>query len=329
MNRMGDSYRPSDSTRRQDDRFRRDRHDRPGQSRHGGQYGRDRRDGRNARGGRGGRPGFFKKAAERPFLVTNRAPTPELLPGMDETEDHAPKFKPLEDLDGGDSELDGDEQEGEDAAGDNEDDQPKKKQARTSASTGADGNSVPKWSNPDPYTALPPPDESLVKKKDVVKLIRKARLESQKEAARPVAEADDFISFNFDEDKESEQDEDDMSISSGATARDSRQADGANAQSQSFSHRTEVIGPRPPPAMNGRTDFTPLNKPVLDTSSDPDLGNRKRTYDDRIKGPSMVPKPTPKYPAKGSITREWKAVPEYDSTPWVRDHSKTVNMADW
>ncbi len=62
----------------------------------------------------------------------------------------------------------------------------------------------PKWSNPDPYTALPPPDETQVKRPDFVKLIRKARVSAT--AAEPliggdaVTTNDDFISFGADDD---------------------------------------------------------------------------------------------------------------------------------
>lgn len=54
----------------------------------------------------------------------------------------------------------------------------------------------PKWSNPDPYTALPPPDESQHKRVDVVKLIRKARLAAaQPKANDAVVDNLDFISL--------------------------------------------------------------------------------------------------------------------------------------
>ena len=59
----------------------------------------------------------------------------------------------------------------------------------------------PKWSNPEYFTVLPPPDDSLRKKKDVVKLIRKARVALTKtdERESEVVANDDFISLDFDE----------------------------------------------------------------------------------------------------------------------------------
>ena len=78
----------------------------------------------------------------------------------------------------------------------------KRRALATSFRNAQDGASEPRWSNPDPYTALPPVDENQRKRKDVVKLIRKARKESEAAAAErnQVAANDDFISFAMDED---------------------------------------------------------------------------------------------------------------------------------
>jgi hypothetical protein len=59
------------------------------------------------------------------------------------------------------------------------------------------------------------------------------------------------------------------------------------------------------------------------------LGNRKRTYDDRIKGPTeMRNKRGKKAKADGSILDTWYARGEV--MPWcVRDHSATLNMGFW
>lgn len=318
VNRLNDTYRPSDSSRRH--------YNRRGQASHGGRPDpRDRRPPRGRPTERRGRGGFSKKAAERPFLVTKRAPTPELLPGMDDAEEHAPKFKAFDDL--SESESDSATSSTDASAGE-EEGQPKKKQARTSAVGAADGNNVPKWSNPDPYTALPCPDESAAKKKDVVQLIRKARVAAAVTDSKPVAEADDFISFNFDDDKDDEEDdedeEEDMSISSGSKP---GQSNASGTTSKSFSHRTEVVGERP--VAKGSDNSSTAKPRALDTSTNPDLGNRKRTYDDRIKLPPMVPKPAPRYPAKGGMLKDWRPDPEFDESPWLIDHSRTVDMAHW
>src|SRR2546423_6614747 len=57
-----------------------------------------------------------------------------------------------------------------------------------------------RWSNPDPYTSLPPLDDTTRKRKDVVKLIRKARVEPAATPKNSVANDQDFISFDVDGD---------------------------------------------------------------------------------------------------------------------------------
>lgn len=66
----------------------------------------------------------------------------------------------------------------------------------------ADGDSIPKWSNPEMYTALPPPEELRPGKKiDFVQLIRKAKNEAaeKSDATNAVVANDDFISFGDDD----------------------------------------------------------------------------------------------------------------------------------
>ncbi len=57
---------------------------------------------------------------------------------------------------------------------------------------------TPKWSNPDPYTALPPPPEATGKRTDVVRLIRKAKI-SDESSHKPMdlAKNEDFISLDM------------------------------------------------------------------------------------------------------------------------------------
>ena len=59
-------------------------------------------------------------------------------------------------------------------------------------------SAIPKWSNPDPYTVLPPVDEEQRKNKNVVKLIRKARVATERDETTQteVAANNDFISFD-------------------------------------------------------------------------------------------------------------------------------------
>lgn len=81
---------------------------------------------------------------------------------------------------------------------DSDADEPARKRARTSAATTSKPEQeVPRWSNPDPYTALPPPDESTRKKKDMVQLIRKARVEAEAKKPTTQTEGLDFISCDL------------------------------------------------------------------------------------------------------------------------------------
>ncbi|CBX99751.1 hypothetical protein LEMA_P073400.1 [Plenodomus lingam JN3] len=168
--------------------------------------------GRNNANGfrRGGRGGFRKAAPHERALLRPRADTsPERAMGVS---DGPNRFLNLDDL-SDDEEADMDVESRDSASEDGQvggqvdgevdsSDGSNRKIARTQTSNRADGASAPKWSNPDPYTVLPPPDEATGKKTDFVKLIRKAKnLAAEKEAAHnAVAANDDFISFGDDDD---------------------------------------------------------------------------------------------------------------------------------
>lgn len=185
---------------------------------------------------------------------------------------------------------------------------PSKKRARMDAGDVA-ADSAPKWSNPDPYTALPCPDESQRKKKDVVKLIRKARLEEAKPAT--ATEAEDFISFLSDDEEESE-----------------------NSPDEAPPPPPKELPPPPPPdAPTGpRTSNAlppgPSSLPPKPDRSGP-LGSRKRTADDVIKPPDyeIQKKPSMK-PAKGMLVASWMQKANEEPCPWATvDHSATSDMA--
>lgn len=196
---------------------------------------------------------------------------------------------------------------------------PSKKRARTTAATDS-GDAAPKWSNPDPYTALPCPDETTRKKRDVVKLIRKARVE---ESAKPTAptEAEDFISFDLTEDED-----DDESVI------------------EVPKPPSEPAPPPPPPpdapsgprSARAKRAVTPIDQtgatknqslPVPDRSGP--LGSRKRTANDEIKPPDygQLKKANMK-PAKGLLIPMFQPKPDEEPCPWATvDHSATSDMA--
>lgn len=165
----------------------------------GGQHGpRDSRrgDSNGYRGRGGGRGGYRKpQAHERALLTVQDRGSPERTLGV---ADGSNKFMNLEDM----SEEEGEEKgsgDAEETPGESEDGV--HKIART-ANERADGNSVPKWSNPEVYDALPPPEELRPGKKiDFVQLIRKAKNEAAEkgDGNNAVAANDDFISFGDDD----------------------------------------------------------------------------------------------------------------------------------
>lgn len=165
----------------------------------GGQHGqRDSRrgDSNNYRGRSGGRGGYRKpQAHERALLTVQDRGSPERTLGV---ADGSNKFMNVDDM----SEEEAEEDVAKDADENSADaDNVVHKIART-ANGRADGDSVPKWSNPEIYSALPPPEELRPGKKiDFVQLIRKAKNEAAErgDSNNAVAANDDFISFGDDD----------------------------------------------------------------------------------------------------------------------------------
>ncbi|SMY22167.1 unnamed protein product [Zymoseptoria tritici ST99CH_1A5] len=165
--------------------------------------GRGRGRGRGQFRGRGGR-GFLPRPAHSRDLLKNndRATTPELMEGMNE----GAKSQYIEYVSSSEDDADAAS-----TGGDLADDAPLHKRARTGVDAAA-ADSVPKWSNPDPYTVLPPTDFSVAPKKDIVQTIRKAKVEAaaQNASTNAIKENADFISFDdLQEDEEEEEIEQD------------------------------------------------------------------------------------------------------------------------
>lgn len=140
--------------------------------------------------------------ASRPLLVARRERTPELIGNAENDQGQAKKFHAIEDLtDSEEVDMDiSSAEEEEDDDDDGDDDQPPRKKRAIEATTddAGEASSQPKWSNPDPYTVLPPQDEGRGKKVDFVKLIRKARIASavsKPDDNNAVASNEDFISL--------------------------------------------------------------------------------------------------------------------------------------
>lgn len=270
----------------------------------------DRRDYASNRG-RGYRP--KPPTADRPLLTFQRGTTPEQLLGMVDDHGSTKRYLPAEDLsDSAEEDMDesdSDENQQITAYGQGlpvsavaADDQPgtdeppaKRHAPEPTASAVNEGARVPQWSNPDPYTVLPPPDETQRKKKDVVKLIRKARIvsENMPGAQSQVATNDDFISFGFDDDLAQEQQievisDDELSQATGVP--------GALSGPQQFTHlqnlhgqvsdnapgadgpllSADSLGPPPRGDFLAPEQFPVTSRdgrplPVVDVAPDPDL----------------------------------------------------------
>ena len=313
---------------------------------------------RSARSQRGRGRGRGRAArvvtAERPLLQLQQSETSQKVLGLAGDNKAAQKFLSTDDFtDSDDEPMDESDPENDithdPALNSNEEisdvvEPPTKRRAVTKDSIEA--ASVPKWSNPDPYTVLPPVDEEPRKKKDVVKLIRKARIAIEKGEAtqNEVAANNDFISFGND-DKNSSEDEDYKSSGVPGAPTGPRQANqpqrgqgflandapGTNVVSSSVSE----LGPPPGLPSNASNSMSshPVHKLPLkpatgvlqqDTQGvrdgqDVNLGSRKRTLEDEIK---PIPRWSPIRKGKGktsdgSLAPEWVPRNDQNPTPWL------------
>ena len=245
------------------------------------------------------RPRFVQKAADRLLLHSTHDQQAELMLGDTTARATYRDLAELSDSDEAAMDISGE-------SGSDDNDEPAAKRPRTMSSVPDRTQDAPKWSNPDPYTALPPPDETTRKKLDMVQLIRKARVEA--EAKKPaVATEADFISCDLSDDE---------------------------------GNRKKPVGsrglpPRPPPPNNAKQQQqqqTPHRQGAqdnpIDLTASASLGNRKRTFDDQIKLPHASLKPVRRMASTGTIVPDWRPVQDEDPCPWAQtDHSATTSMA--
>ena len=158
-----------------------------------------------------------------------------------------------------------------------------------------DGESVPKWSNPDPYSVLPPVEDAHRKRKDPVAFIRKGIKSADEKATmqNQVMANDDFISF--------EDYVDEVSVSS-----DSR------PESRASPIRTVLD-----------ISDNPGQFPDPSADDDPSLGSRKRTYDDHIKpGRRVVNKELTQQ--SGSLLEAWIPSRAGEAIPWFCKETSSI-----
>lgn len=273
--------------------------------------------------GNRGRGAYMGRRPWRPFVAAERA----ILHTTDNnkpTEDFADAqngvtYRALDQL------SDSDEADMDISDDENDSAQPTAKRARTAAnSTSAD--EAPKWSNPDPYTALPPEQDPDKKKKDVVQLIRKARVEPAKSTRTSLlADDEDFIRC----DSGSEDEGDEKESIDPLTYNRQR----SNNQGATQSNGAAPVAPATIPAPSKASNALAANKPMkrvdfdVDMPRSSDLGSRKRTHDDVLKLPAHAQlKAAPKRPSGGSIVSDWRVKKGENHSPWVTSPISTTQV---
>ncbi|KAL8943996.1 MAG: hypothetical protein Q9216_000705 [Gyalolechia sp. 2 TL-2023] len=345
----GDHYRPSNDRRRRN----------PNRHGHGASH-------------RGRGPRWA--TAARPLLSSKRGNTPEDVLAQADAQTRGQRFLPADDVSDSDEaemqESDLDEQQSSSGEqdmtslpidqeqanpsispgiADNLEPPTKRRATATAVGDAKEAASVPRWSNPDPYTVLPPVDESQRKRKDVVKIIRKARIAAEKETAtaNQVAANDDFISFGYEGDPDLDNR---VHSSSPPEYRDRHELGipGAPRGPRAFSHLNSLhsaynnnhapgtvengpsivdLGP-PPGLSNGpqaKSDQEPVQHHFYPDQAEA-LGNRKRTWNDDIKRDTIPRAGEKKAPSNGSVLKEWIPRGNTNPTPWLADdHRFTKN----
>ena len=210
--------------------------------------------------------------SDRPLLTHRDGKDSEQMLGMADDQNGTAKFMAVEDvsdsdeeqMDESDAEIDGVNPASEDGQDDETMPEPptKRRALASKPLDAADGESVPRWSNPDPYTVLPPLDESKRKKKDFVKLIRKARKATEEKITEEnqVIANDDFISFGFEEKEIAKAQEPPSSPSSAARGEYGSGVPGAPSAPRQFSHLQNLHNQDAlsAPGTNGRS-FANIN----------------------------------------------------------------------
>ena len=284
---------------------------------------------------RGNRP--LHPTSERPLLQFQRGTTPEQMAGMNGDVTRPKRFMAAEDMsDSGEEDMDESDLEMTQILPYSTAEDPpavemQANQTRPAALQDFSAASevskplanTPTWSNPDPYTALPPPDESQRKKRDVIKLIRKARVGATLDEGKisKVAIDDDFISFGFEDAKDDK---------------------GSNYESASFGEGVPGApsGPSALNKSNGPSAYSAppgtYKVPISAGAMGPppgmqqdSVGERKRKRSPELYVSNDLPRPPkrPKGPgpvSNGSILLEWLATPTGNPIPWqIRSHKLT------
>ncbi|KAI9803271.1 MAG: hypothetical protein M1825_002062 [Sarcosagium campestre] len=162
---------------------------------------------------------YSKRPPLRPLFHGTRQTTPEQFAGMALPENQTRKFLSVEDIsDSDEREIEESQSDGSDSSHDERSSRPTdnnqtetQEPPRKRLAVADSASEKPKWSNPD-HAAIVATEEASKKRRDVVKLIRKARITTDIEPRAAAPANDDFISLSLDGDlagddhRDSEQD---------------------------------------------------------------------------------------------------------------------------
>lgn len=187
-----------------------------------------------------------------------------------------------------------------------------------------DDAQVSKWSNPDPYTSLPPVQavEAAAKRTDVLRLIRKARLEPAR-TPKTTAQPDDFISFDMDN----------GDIAAPAVISTSSPASIHSAipppPPPPYLAQPMPPPPPPPPPPVSMPSVRPASSLPSVTRSQPAKSSGEMTSDLKRKRLSTRAEPPRKTRSAYStysdawVQKRWIAGPGVPATPWFSSHDSS------
>ena len=253
------------------------------------------------------RPRAFRPrvaTAERPLLTFKRGNTPDQMPGM-EADEAAQRYRDIQDVSDSEEEnMVESDIEGKDGEADPNGAQVEKLEQQPAA----------KWSNAELYTALPPTQELTRKKKDVVKMIRKARVAAKgADSLKQLARNDDYISFDFDDEERDKLPE--ATISTEQSGPPLNAPTGPRASLQQVSQNTREQASSEPTSAD-------LGASIAERLSE--NRKRKRSLDDDGQDEAAgLEVPTPKrrqhvkQRANGQILPEWQSVQAESPIPWA------------
>ena len=189
-----------------------------------------------------------------------------------------------------------------------------KKVART-ANGRADGDSVPKWSNPEIYDALPPPEELRPGKKiDFVQLIRKAKNEAaaRGDATNAVTANDDFISFG--DDDASTKDNGTQSVDDDEPRTNRRPDNGGYREGpmNDLDYVDTVVHPNKRPHYDAGLPERPQYDAGLPERPQQGRSKRKRGEAENVAG----------------IVQEWLGTSRCDTAPWLNPQHSYAHLVN-